>query len=51
MFLFPAAAVVLGLIDVYITEPSHVDEGTRIKNIGDALWAMVTITAVGYGDF
>jgi hypothetical protein len=49
LFLFPAAAVVLGVIDVYITEPSHVDEGTRIKNIGDALWAMVTITAVGYG--
>jgi voltage-gated potassium channel len=52
LFLFSAAAVVIGAIDVYITEQSHVDEGTRIKNIGDAFWwAMVTIPAVGYSDF
>jgi hypothetical protein len=38
LFLFPAAAVVLGSIDVYITEQSYVDGGTRIKNIGDAFF-------------
>jgi voltage-gated potassium channel len=49
---FSAIAVILGATSVYYIESSHSGEETKIKTLGDAFWwAMITVTAVGYGDF